>query len=228
MPAAGFPPQARGWTGDHPHQWQAGLVSPAGAGMDRLGKGNRWRWDSFPRRRGDGPYDLNSGNSAKVFPPQARGWTRWLWDKLRGKGVSPAGAGMDRQDGAAGQAGESFPRRRGDGPEPHPKAPPGHQFPPQARGWTSVSELPKPAHSVSPAGAGMDPLQTATGRGLARFPRRRGDGPQPRSKDSLKTTFPPQARGWTLRRLPRLGGSEVSPAGAGMDPKRAATLRFMV
>ncbi len=49
------------------------------------------------------------------------------------------------------------------------------------------------------------------------FPRRRGDGPREESTTPQMTSFPPQARGWTL-----FGGSlrtmvRVSPAGAGMD-----------
>ena len=90
-------------------------------------------------------------------------------------------------------------------------------FPPQARGWTLLLCHLGRGHSVSPAGAGMDPPDRPAIRGHQGFPRRRGDGPSALSLGCGWYAFPPQARGWTpdYADPKRLG--DVSPAGAGMD-----------
>ena len=54
---------------------------------------------------------------------------------------------------------------------------------------------------------------------MSSFPRRRGDGPVNTSPSFFVSVFPPQARGWTCRRLSVPALPAVSPAGAGMDPR---------
>ena len=112
----------------------------------------------------------------------------------------------------------SFPRRRGDGPLSAFGGDWPVEFPPQARGWTLERLEAHRAAVVSPAGAGMDPTRGGTATMRGRFPRRRGDGPSPWSMKTQRSTFPPQARGWTPGSLFGLLAVRVSPAGAGMDP----------
>ena len=49
----------------------------------------------FPRTRGDGPVVLSDNDTAKLFPPHARGWTYWTSWRRGSVSVSPARAGMD-------------------------------------------------------------------------------------------------------------------------------------
>ena len=213
-----FPPQARGWTPSARRRWRPSSVSPAGAGMDPRWRTGGFEPRSFPRRRGDGPSTRSPPPAGRPFPPQARGWTSSPTTRARGTGVSPAGAGMDREPRRRPRRRGRFPRRRGDGPQGGVELVPDQEFPPQARGWT-VPPVPHPAlRGVSPAGAGMDPWMTWTSAVTAGFPRRRGDGPLQILPVRNRRQFPPQARGWTV--LPALppGRSDVSPAGAGMDP----------
>ena len=53
------------------------------------------------------------------------------------------------------------------------------------------------------------------------FPRTRGDGPCPRKPVSDTSKFPPHTRGWTAEDGPDRRAGSVSPAHAGMDPRRA-------
>ncbi len=91
------------------------------------------------------------------------------------------------------------------------------QFPPQARGWTGRNVGGYLRLNVSPAGAGMDPVDCRAGPGGDRFPRRRGDGPDATAVTLRFSLFPPQARGWTSVILGDSRRKTVSPAGAGMD-----------
>ena len=209
-PRSMFPPQARGWTGGDCFPGIGGVVSPAGAGMDRRCSDRPRRSRRFPRRRGDGPVAVPVDQEVGEFPPQARGWTSAAPGSAVVASVSPAGAGMDPPPAAPAPAAERFPRRRGDGPYPTTVNITAGRFPPQARGWTLAHREPEPARIVSPAGAGMDlrPLvEDAVRKG---FPRRRGDGPGQAGRH---------------RRL-----LWVSPAGAGMDRRpvrgRARRRRF--
>ena len=213
-----FPPQARGWT-RYADDYAAPLkVSPAGAGMDPFPFRCRRPGTSFPRRRGDGPWQKSKTWEEALFPPQARGWTPGGGPPRAEKAVSPAGAGMDRGDGFPPALSPGFPRRRGDGPKKAARKKAARKFPPQARGWTSSIHDRNDRDSVSPAGAGMDPPRTTTRPPGAGFPRRRGDGPQTGCGAEPASRFPPQARGWTLDRRLREQDHPVSPAGAGMDP----------
>ena len=212
-----FPPQARGWTSVRREGKGRLPVSPAGAGMDLPRPETARGMCRFPRRRGDGPRPCRSARSASGFPPQARGWTCLSHPLHPERHVSPAGAGMDPSERAGIGAGMGFPRRRGDGPDGSHQRRRYPKFPPQARGWT-LPALGDECHPlVSPAGAGMDPPPARPGSPDDGFPRRRGDGPRSGSTSSRRRGFPPQARGWTSKRVacPRPG--RVSPAGAGMD-----------
>ena len=157
-----FPPQARGWTVGRGGGRGEGGVSPAGAGMDLrpgrrpLGPGG------FPRRRGDGPDTSRATDRPRRFPPQARGWTARIRAVHAAGQVSPAGAGMDPAPPRPRGWPSGFPRRRGDGPYCRECLDDLYQFPPQARGWTSVKSSAARQRRVSPAGAGMDlPCRTA-------------------------------------------------------------------
>ena len=172
-----FPPQARGWTPYDLGVFRQLMVSPAGAGMDLLCCRTAPRHSGFPRRRGDGPMASATGCGMWRFPPQARGWTAARHRRRLCPPVSPAGAGMDPQQGAAAPGAGRFPRRRGDGPRAGAPVSRPSPFPPQARGWTSGYWRPPISGGVSPAGAGMD-RRRRVGRGVeVGFPRRRGDGP---------------------------------------------------
>ena len=151
------------------------------------------------------------------FPPQARGWTHTEAENEKHEAVSPAGAGMDPRRLRAGCGPRSFPRRRGDGPSPSRSRSPATSFPPQARGWTSPRARLPLTLPVSPAGAGMDRASLPSGAGAGSFPRRRGDGPPDLLPPLRRPRFPPQARGWTVRRIGIAARHSVSPAGAGMD-----------
>ena len=91
-----------------------------------------------------------------------------------------------------------FPRTRGDGPPRHDER--------------VVFRV------VSPARAGMDPLEESTGATAKGFPRTRGDGPCRHTDASPTRWFPPHARGWTRLVVSCHGAGDVSPARAGMDP----------
>ena len=90
-----FPPQARGWTVGYRRRGEHHGVSPAGAGMDPPHAVASRRPDCFPRRRGDGPPMDSTRLWARMFPPQARGWTALVIGGIVREQVSPAGAGMD-------------------------------------------------------------------------------------------------------------------------------------
>ena len=93
---AEFPPHARGWTGFPCQVDYLYAVSPARAGMDLCTGRERSSGARFPRTRGDGPCIALAVFRVILFPPHARGWTRYALDAGRRDIVSPARAGMDR------------------------------------------------------------------------------------------------------------------------------------
>ena len=123
-----------------------------------------------------------------------------------------------------------FPRVRGDGPVAGTGDAITLAFPPRARGWTLFTHGAPGPMSVSPACAGMDPSDPEGLEGSRRFPRVRGDGPEPCSLSRPHPWFPPRARGWTFVSTRANARSAVSPACAGMDPfyssKPAKRCRF--
>ena len=213
-----FPPQARGCTHCPDCRREAGIVSPAGAGMHREPSGIPGPEQSFPRRRGDAPRFSSTNCRTWTFPPQARGCTPLVLRVALLLVVSPAGAGMHRAEGRAGRIVRRFPRRRGDAPLAPVQPGRTRQFPPQARGCTGGLYSERSRDYVSPAGAGMHPVGRRASLPRGRFPRRRGDAPPLAIPVFLPPPFPPQARGCTCDGA-RIGTSvTVSPAGAGMHP----------
>ena len=151
-----FPPQARGWTRRGQNLYRSSAVSPAGAGMDLFKVPDSTAPACFPRRRGDGPWTHVDVQGTLMFPPQARGWTRWRDQSALMDAVSPAGAGMDRCPWCPDWWPGGFSRRRGDGPLIPSQMTMRVAFPPQARGWTLLQQGLAHVPGVSPAGAGMD------------------------------------------------------------------------
>ena len=178
------------------------------------------------------------------FPPHTRGWTQYIKHRFDGLSVSPhtrgwtagpeqrhphlpvspAHAGMDRTVPPSRTPRRSFPRTRGDGPMTLTAFITSGRFPPHTRGWTGLSCRHSRLASVSPAHAGMDRLQPATGEPYRCFPRTRGDGPVSLPKPSSSPRFPPHTRGWTCTGRHSARSPVVSPAHAGMD--RMAPLRI--
>ena len=212
-----FPPHARGWTRRLPRGRARQHVSPARAGMDPSSGTRRQRSSGFPARagmdrdaatcstlsrcfprtRGDGPVMSTTSPGALTFPPHARGWTRSECRPGCSASVSPARAGMDpsRRRQRIGRSG--FPRTRGDGPPFRCHGTAYSWFPPHARGWTCWTESRWRTWAVSPARAGMDRVRFTVEVDDERFPRTRGDGPNPGHSATTYTGFPPHARGWT-------------------------------
>ena len=175
----------------------------------------------FPRRRGDAPRSGESQPSRRGFPPQARGCTGRDARRHQGGRVSPAGAGMHRDQHAGTDGCHGFPRRRGDAPTPSRHRLRQVLFPPQARGCTDGVQQQPEIRVVSPAGAGMHLLSPAEPASSPGFPRRRGDAPCVSRVLTAWLMFPPQARGCTGHELRAHRWADVSPAGAGMHPRTA-------
>ena len=182
----------------------------------------------FPRRRGDAPEAPAARDMSGLFPPQARGCTVGICETVAYRDVSPAGAGMHLIRFVPGSFLDGFPRRRGDAPSASAAGDQVIAFPPQARGCTWREGRDRGGAEVSPAGAGMHRSATPTRAARPSFPRRRGDAPPPRAAGHPARRFPPQARGCT--EVPGLGDQvgRVSPAGAGMHPRRASSVAVVM
>ena len=115
-PIARAPPPTRGWTPvGHPGH-EAGLGSPAHAGMDPRQMVGLTHYQRLPRPRGDGPFVARALGCCTTAPPPTRGWTR-LRDRQGGaQEGSPAHAGMDRIARSTSRRCSRLPRPRGDGP----------------------------------------------------------------------------------------------------------------
>ena len=83
------------------------------------------------------------------------------------------------------------------------------------------------SNAVSPARAWMDLHQGEMEDSWNRFPRTRGDGPDPLGLMNLAQWFPPHARGWTITEDITENETLVSPARAGMDPLLDVKLRLL-
>ncbi len=171
------PPQTRGWT---PAESRPGLVwvgSPANAGMDLIRSPAHRQESRLPRKRGDGPLLSPAGGSLPMAPPQTRGWTRDLRLPVRGRGGSPANAGMDLSLVDCHSPRPRLPRKRGDGPVSGSLVDAYLKAPPQTRGWTCGCLVWRSKPRGSPANAGMDPGCLRLPHEAHRLPRKRGDGP---------------------------------------------------
>ena len=172
-----FPPRERGWSLRHCWQGQHGTVSPARAGMVPQNVVMLHGCHGFPRASGDGPSNPAMCGAEWWFPPRERGWSRWRADSGGVFHVSPARAGMVPPDSRRAPCDEGFPRASGDGPPAFRDIYLMQLFPPRERGWSHVIEPMSTGKTVSPARAGMVPVQQS-GAGLRpRFPRASGDGP---------------------------------------------------
>ena len=172
-----FPPRTRGWTHGILAMNRTYTVSPAHAGMDPNGGVRTVIRDCFPRARGDGPRRRCEIEAITEFPPRTRGWTPHKANQDPDWTVSPAHAGMDPSSVPGSYSGSRFPRARGDGPDSHLRDTGGVKFPPRTRGWTRIGYVEYAITTVSPAHAGMDPLEKPIYSLSNRFPRARGDGP---------------------------------------------------
>ncbi len=172
-----FSPPTRGWPAGRNGGFRWRQVFPAHAGMARTGAHLIPPNSCFPRPRGDGPPLRRRAVRGVVFSPPTRGWPESRLRRRTAHWVFPAHAGMARTHWALGSPRCSFPRPRGDGPQPGDFKTSKPRFSPPTRGWPAISALSVRALRVFPAHAGM-----ARGRGLRPhwsqgFPRPRGDGP---------------------------------------------------
>ena len=197
---------------------------------------------SFPRTRGDVPRSTLASATSSRLPPHARGCTRCLLSGRARSIASPARAGMyrlrgqrrERRHASPARAGmypsrplraparASFPRTRGDVPYVESIRYWAKGLPPHARGCTAVSGQAARGRAASPARAGMYPIVGSMLILTQRFPRTRGDVPQPGASGWRSTRLPPHARGCTA--APRAAGRTfgASPARAGMYPAAVA------
>ena len=151
------------------------------------------------------------------FPPHVRGWTHQGRYRVSLGKVSPARAGMDPLGTVSSTQDLRFPRTCGDGPEYDLSLGEVGAFPPHVRGWTAVAVSNKFSCLVSPARAGMDPVDNTSFGRVESFPRTCGDGPRLWQQWAGSTQFPPHVRGWTVGATLRDFFRRVSPARAGMD-----------
>jgi len=218
--ATASPPRARGWSRAEHRPEERLDVSPARAGMVPPHRAGRHHRPRLPRARGDGPIGTGVSPETARSPPRARGWSLHRRAEGQARRVSPARAGMvPSTPRHAGQR-TGLPRARGDGPlfTASPSLAP--VSPPRARGWSRDVALPGDRGRVSPARAGMVPALSARDVGSTRLPRARGDGPVVGLAMPMLPRSPPRARGWSLS-LCKIGREKaVSPARAGMVPRR--------
>ena len=127
---------------------------------------------------------------------------------------------MDPAIHAAPEPARPLPRTRGDGPLRGQIGDQRRYSPPHARGWTRRSRARLSVQRLSPARAGMDPRGQLVMAYFRTLPRTRGDGPIDVPCTCGLIASPPHARGWTHPRPPGHRGECLSPARAGMDPRR--------
>ena len=94
--------------------------------------------------------------------------------------------------------------------------------PPRMRGWSLVGRLNGINGQVSPAHAGMVPFGSSFGSPHTCLPRACGDGPYFDWLKKQPKASPPRMRGWSHRVSYGRMRAEVSPAHAGMVPRRAS------
>ena len=154
----------------------------------------------FPRASGDGPHYRNSHRRRRQFPPRERGWSRTRLRSEMTTYVSPARAGMVLGGQWSSSHQDCFPRASGDGPHSRRRLIDVIEFPPRERGWS--------------------PTWVPCRLPCSGFPRASGDGPSPNLTGTPTAPFPPRERGWSRASSARKWSSTVSPARAGMVPRR--------
>ena len=154
----GFSPHARGCS-----EWAADVIGeidvfPACAGMFRGPESSGGDKTSFPRMRGDVPWDSFKARLIAAFSPHARGCSLGTFTALDINSVFPACAGMFLNPFLHYPYQSSFPRMRGDVPV-ELRVPQGDSgFSPHARGCSAALHAIVAVVEVFPACAGMFPM----------------------------------------------------------------------
>ena len=130
-------------------------VFPACAGMFLYGVGHGLRTRSFPRVRGDVPTRVISRKTHRKFSPRARGCSGLALMLRFCQPVFPACAGMFPARARKTRTPKSFPRVRGDVPQPVQLDSSISAFSPRARGCSPPYQGSQRGQKVFPACAGM-------------------------------------------------------------------------
>ena len=235
------PPRVRGWSRDGYGVPRLDGVSPACAGMVPGRKPTTRSPRSLPRVRGDGPIIVVWPLDEMRSPPRARGWSG-RDDAYDHESVSPPRArGWPVHAGRWARLFRRLPRVRGDGPDVVHEVDGSKVSPPRARGWPVHRPHQAIELLVSPACAGMAPRRRRDRGPTCRLPRVRGDGPQEKVMSNHEQNLPrvrgdgpviahartsiqrcpPRARGWSAHHRREPVVRHVSPACAGMAPRRS-------
>ncbi len=129
---------------------------PACAGINRRSRRDPCRWPTVPRRSGDQPFVLNSGDPFIVRSPHVRGSTdhhRFPESIMK---PFPACAGINRSRRSGASTTTAVPRRRGGQPSGERLAPGWILRSPQARGSTVHGGEARAFRNPFPAGAGIN------------------------------------------------------------------------
>ena len=216
------PPHPRGSTPLAPTGKRGVPVSPAPAGINPTKMRCPSGAPRLPRTRGDQPQHQVGAVIVDGSPPHPRGSTLTTAFTDRYGVVSPAPAGINPTTAVVRRSARSLPRTRGDQPNPRIIATIAASSPPHPRGSTPVDELTARLECVSPAPAGINPKRARHPGRDRRLPRTRGDQPWSRASCRAPRKSPPHPRGST--HLPRRDDHlpRVSPAPAGINPRRRA------
>ncbi len=177
---------------------------------------------------GDRPFGPQGSQGVERAPPRGRGSTHHVRGAARGRGGSPAWAGIDPRPRGCSSAPMGLPRVGGDRPWSPCREHRSAEAPPRGRGSTRPGLLLAPFDGGSPAWAGIDPRSRARSRRRPRLPRVGGDRPWRMRRRFSGLPAPPRGRGSTRRERARAVGAHGSPAWAGIDPattrrRRAST-----
>ena len=143
-----------------------------------------------------------------------------MWGDVEKRVVSPAPAGIDLDGRHELLFRHSLPRTRGDRPGWAGLFPVKGESPPHPRGSTPARHSVSPSKMVSPAPAGIDPLEVLSARIVKGLPRTRGDRPSLLRAKPPHGQSPPHPRGSTRVESMQSSEIDVSPAPAGIDPAR--------
>ena len=171
------------------------VVFPAYAGMFLSSPGTPQPVSSFPRIRGDVPILAHNQTSITPFSPHTRGCSPEARTHVLQPQVFPAYAGMFPHHMAGHSEPHGFPRIRGDVPAGTRIVVHSQLFSPHTRGCSCVTPSNKEFSAVFPAYAGMFPTGPHAGFETSRFPRIRGDVPEPRRIAHDQRPFSPHTRG---------------------------------
>ena len=216
----GFSPRARGCSYRLLRGQHRGRVFPACAGMFLRSPVSEENRKSFPRVRGDVPTPAATTRTCGQFSPRARGCSESIHISLGSRRVFPACAGMFRLEAAEKNLESGFPRVRGDVPVLAGAQLLRKGFSPRARGCSAAPIFHFSLSFVFPACAGMFLRGVRLRRKESRFPRVRGDVPQPASGLWNAESFSPRARGCSYSLCPSKVSVVVFPACAGMFRKK--------